>query len=107
MVVALEALLEQLVERGDPRSATTLDHVIGRMTRWVWRILDEGTVGTMASMGELLSVAEAARRLEISLDKAYDLVFARDLPTVEGPTGRRLVPAEAVDARRGLPTSAG
>lgn len=52
----------------------------------------------MASVsGQTISVTEAAERLGITTEEAYDLVFARSLRTVESPTGRRVVPIEALD----------
>jgi hypothetical protein len=48
------------------------------------------------AMDQTISVPEAARRLGITPDEAYELVFARTLRTVEGPTGRRLVPLDAL-----------
>jgi excisionase family DNA binding protein len=44
-----------------------------------------------------ISVSEAAERLGITTADAYKLVFARELRTVESPTGRRVVPIEAVE----------
>ena len=48
------------------------------------------------AMEETISVTEAAQRLGITTGEAYQLVFARTLRTVEGPTGRRLVPLDAL-----------
>ncbi|HVM12805.1 MAG TPA: hypothetical protein VM287_00540 [Egibacteraceae bacterium] len=48
------------------------------------------------AMEQTISVTEAAQRLGITTAEAYELVFARRLRTVEGPTGRRLVPLEAL-----------
>jgi hypothetical protein len=47
-------------------------------------------------MEQTISVTEAAERLGITTAEAYDLVFARKLRTVESPTGRRVVPIEAL-----------
>lgn len=47
-------------------------------------------------MEQTISVTEAAERLGITTAEAYDLVFARRLRTVESPTGRRVVPLEAL-----------
>ena len=49
----------------------------------------------------MASVTEAAERLGITTEEAYDLVFARRLRTVETSTGRRVVPLEALDQLRG------
>lgn len=52
----------------------------------------------MASVAEqTISVSEAAERLGITTDEAYELVFARRLRTVATATGRRVVPLEALD----------
>jgi excisionase family DNA binding protein len=48
-------------------------------------------------MAELLSVSEAARRLGMTTEACYELVFARRLRTVESDTGRRLVPVDAIE----------
>jgi excisionase family DNA binding protein len=45
-----------------------------------------------------MSVAEAAERLGITVANAYELVFAGELRTVAGQTGRRLVPVDALEA---------
>lgn len=54
----------------------------------------------MSRTAETISVTEAAQRLGITPEEAYRLVFARKLRTVEGPTGRRLVPLEALTEYR-------
>lgn len=51
----------------------------------------------MATMAEPMSVVAAARRLGITTEAAYDLVFRRQLRSVAAPSGRRLVPDEAVE----------
>ncbi len=48
-------------------------------------------------MQETISVSEAAERLGITTAEAYELVFARELRTVESPTGRRVVPIEVLE----------
>jgi hypothetical protein len=48
------------------------------------------------AMEQTISVTEAAQRLGITTTEAYELVFARRLRTIEGPTGRRLVPLDAL-----------
>ena len=48
------------------------------------------------AMEQTISVTEAAQRLGITTAEAYRLVFERTLRTVEGPTGRRLVPLDAL-----------
>ena len=45
-----------------------------------------------------VSVAIAARELGMTTEDAYDLVFRRELKTVEAPSGRRVVPLEVIDA---------
>lgn len=50
-----------------------------------------------SAMQEPISVSEAADRLGITTAEAYELVFARELPTVESRTGRRVVPIEALE----------
>lgn len=52
---------------------------------------------TDRTLSQTISVTEAAERLGITTDQAYKLVFARELRTVESPTGRRVVPIDAVD----------
>lgn len=54
----------------------------------------------MSSTTGTVSVTEAAQRLGITAEEAYRLVFARKLPTVAGPTGRRLVPVDAIEGFR-------
>lgn len=55
----------------------------------------------MADMAEqTISVPEAAERLGITTAEAYELAFARQLRTVKSPTGRRVVPLEALDEQR-------
>ncbi len=49
---------------------------------------------------QTISVPEAAERLGITTAEAYGLVFARNLQTVESPSGRRVVPLEALEALR-------
>jgi excisionase family DNA binding protein len=49
---------------------------------------------------QTISVSEAAQRLGITTERAYELVFAQTLRTVEDSTGRRLVPLEALDEFR-------
>jgi hypothetical protein len=51
-------------------------------------------------MEQTISVPEAAERLGITTAEAYALVFARTLQTVESPSGRRVVPLEALEALR-------
>jgi excisionase family DNA binding protein len=53
----------------------------------------------MADVDDLVSVAEAARRLGITTEQAYELVFSGSLQTVASETGRRLVPAAAIEQR--------
>jgi excisionase family DNA binding protein len=61
----------------------------------------------MASVTEqTISVTEAAQRLGITTEEAYDLVFARRLRTVGTSTGRRVVPLEALDQLMGQQESA-
>ena len=43
---------------------------------------------------QMISVPEAAERLGITPAQAYELVFARQLRTVDSPTGRRVVPSK-------------
>lgn len=50
-----------------------------------------------SAMQETISVSEAAERLGITTAEAYELVFARELRTVESPTGRRAVPIQALE----------
>ena len=51
---------------------------------------------TMSDVDDTVSVAEAARRLGISTDAAYKLVFSRQLDSTETSTGRRVVPIAAI-----------
>jgi excisionase family DNA binding protein len=61
----------------------------------------------MASVtDQTISVSEAAERLGITTDEAYELVFARTLRTVESSTGRRVVPVAALDEYSSLLESA-
>lgn len=55
---------------------------------------------------QTISVTEAAERLGITTEEAYDLVFARRLRTVETSSGRRVVPLEALDQLKGQLKSA-
>lgn len=50
----------------------------------------------MDEVDELLSVPEAARRIGLTTEATYDLLFTRQLPSVESTSGRRLVPADAI-----------
>jgi excisionase family DNA binding protein len=54
-------------------------------------------MGTMVDVEETISVAEAAERLGISGEDAYMLVFSKKLRSIEAPSGRRLIPVDAVD----------
>jgi excisionase family DNA binding protein len=61
----------------------------------------------MASVtDQTISVTEAAERLGITTEKAYELVFARTLRTVESRTGRRVVPVQALEEYNSLLQSA-
>ena len=51
----------------------------------------------MVDVEDTISVAEAAERLGISGEDVYMLVFSKQLPSVEAPSGRRLVPVTAVN----------
>ena len=55
---------------------------------------------------DVVSVAEAARLLGMTIDEVYDLVFTRRLASVEAPSGRRLVPRAAIDAWKAASSSA-
>jgi len=46
---------------------------------------------------DVVSVAKAAKLLGMTTAEAYDLVFTRQLKSVEAPRGRRLVPLSAID----------
>jgi len=46
------------------------------------------------------SVGKAAELLGLTIAEAYDLVFTKRLRTVEAPSGRRVVPLDAIDAWR-------
>lgn len=54
----------------------------------------------MTAMEDLVSIPEAARQLGITTEEAYDLVFGRQLRSVESESGRRLVPVEAISEWR-------
>ena len=45
-----------------------------------------------------VSVVEAAEMLGMTGEEAYQLVFRRELKTVEAPSGRRVVPLEVIEA---------
>lgn len=47
---------------------------------------------------QTISVAEAAERLGVTVAEAYELVFAGELRTVAGRTGRRLVLVDTLEA---------
>jgi excisionase family DNA binding protein len=47
---------------------------------------------------DVVEVWEAAELLGIPIPETYDLVFSRQLASVEAPNGRRLVPRTAIDA---------
>jgi hypothetical protein len=105
----LERILQALSDRGTPDIANAVDAVIGRMPDGFGRCSASSTrrMGTMAEMPETVSVAEAAERLRIRGERAYMLVFSRQLRSVEAPSGRRLVPVDAIDEwRRAHPVSA-
>jgi excisionase family DNA binding protein len=55
---------------------------------------------------DVVSVAEAARLLGMTVDEVYELVFTRRLKSVEAPSGRRLVPRAAIDAWKAASSSA-
>jgi hypothetical protein len=58
-------------------------------------------------MEETVSVPEAARRLGMTTEEAYTLVFLRELRSVEAPSGRRIIPIAAIDRwKSSHPTSA-
>ena len=50
----------------------------------------------MSDIEDTVSVAEAARRLGISTEEAYELVLSRQLESAETPTGRRVVSIAAI-----------
>ncbi len=52
---------------------------------------------TMSDMEETVSLPEAARRLRLSPEETFDLVFTRELRSVEAPSGRRLIPISAIE----------
>ena len=56
-------------------------------------------MGTMSDVDPegTVSVARAAELLGMSLDEAYELVFSKRLPTIEAPSGRRVVPLAVVE----------
>ncbi len=54
----------------------------------------------MTAMEDLVSIPEAARQLGITTEEAYDLVFGRQLRSVESESGRRLVSDEAISEWR-------
>jgi hypothetical protein len=61
----------------------------------------------MTAMEDLVSIPEAARQLGITTEEAYDLVFGRQLRSVESESGRRLVPvAVIIEWRTQHPVSA-
>jgi len=47
---------------------------------------------------DAVAVWEAAELLDMTIADVYDLVFSRQLASVEAPSGRRLVPRSAVEA---------
>jgi hypothetical protein len=55
---------------------------------------------TMIDVEDTVSVAEAARRLGVTTEEAYSLVFAKQLESVEAASGRRVVPTSAIDRWR-------
>jgi len=55
----------------------------------------------MNDVDDTVSVAEAARRLGLSTEEAYELVLARQLESTETSTGRRVVPISAIVRWRG------
>jgi hypothetical protein len=54
-------------------------------------------VVTMSDVEDTVSVAAAARRLGLTTEEAYSLVFSKQLESVEAASGRRLVPISAIE----------
>ena len=53
-----------------------------------------------------VAVWKAAELLDMTIAAVYDLVFSRQLASVEAPSGRRLVPRAAIEAWKRAQTSA-
>jgi hypothetical protein len=51
----------------------------------------------MSDVEDTVSVAEAAKRLGLTTDEAYSLVFAKELESIEATSGRRVVPISAIE----------
>lgn len=52
----------------------------------------------MSASGDMVEIWEAAELLGLTIPEVYDLVFSRQLASVEAPNGRRLVPRTAIEA---------
>lgn len=48
---------------------------------------------------ETYAMVEVAEALGITYDEVFDEVFSGAMPSIESPTGRRLVPRDVVDQR--------
>lgn len=55
-------------------------------------------MATMETSGEAVEIWEAAELLGLSIPEVYDLLFSRQLASVEAANGRRLVPRAAIEA---------
>lgn len=55
----------------------------------------------MADVEETVSIAEAARRLGLTTEEAYAVVFSKQLKSVETASGRRVIPVAAIKRWQG------
>jgi hypothetical protein len=72
------------------------------MTRWNWpqlRDLDDDQDGSMTDR-ETVSMGEAAERLGLTIEEVFDLVFDRVLRSIAAPSGRRIIPLDALEDYR-------
>ncbi len=56
---------------------------------------------------ETVSLPEAARRLGLTMAEVWDLVMDRGLRSVAAPSGRRVVPLDALEDYRNAQQSVG
>jgi hypothetical protein len=54
----------------------------------------------MSEMEETVSIPEAGRLLGLTTEQVLDLVFLKELESIEAPSGRRIVPASAIERWR-------
>ena len=92
---------------GDDRDVADADHPLGLVG-----IRRADVDVHVAQLGDLLALLVTAllellkQLLDMTIADVYDLVFSRQLPSVEAPSGRRLVPRAAIRDWKTAQTSA-